>query len=850
MLSFFLWYLTLTLLGLLTFPLAYRLLPALPDRGYSLSRALGLLVWAFVFWLLTSFGLTRNDHAGILLALTLTVGLAVVRAPRARLFSWVQANRALVLTVELLFLAAFAFLAFVRANNPENVGTEKPMELAFINAILRSPSFPPNDPWLSGYAISYYYFGYVMAAMLAKWTFTSGSVAFNLMLALVFALSAIGAFGLLYNLLAAYWKKSAPAPGVLAAISLLGPLTLLLLSNVQGFLELLRRQGIGWGGQPGDVNLWTTLGRLARPNLEAYNFWTWLDIKDLRDFPVPGSEPRFWFWWRASRVVQDYDLMGNFVEVIDEFPFFSYLLGDLHPHVLAMPFVLLATALALHLFLGGWRETTDLPGLRLPIRPQGFAVLALTLGGLAFLNTWDFPTALAVASGALLLSLQRERGWTWSLLEDGLKFALPLAAASLALYLPFYVTFSSQAGGILPNVIFPTRGAHLWVMFGTLFVPLFLFLAHTAQSYAPDWKTGLGLTVGLTALLGLLSLAMAVVAAQTEAGRVFISSQGVSSLGEVLREALLRRMAFSSGLLTLMLLIGAAAAHLLGKAGNAEEADAVKTDAADETQEADAAKTDSADETNETDTRTYPPASNPLPFVWMLILFGGLLVLAPEFVYLRDNFGTRMNTIFKFYYQAWTLWSVATAFGVVLLLRETRGLRLAFHGVLLGLTLLVGLTYPILALPNKTENFQARNPAARTLDSAAYLMNYAPDDYMAIQYLQTLPLGVVAEAVGGSYSEYGRVATHTGLPNVLNWPGHQGQWRGGYEEQGTRGEDIARLYETTDWETAREILQRYNIRYVYLGPLEWRTYAVYEDKFRAFLREIYRQGAVTIYEVP
>lgn len=830
MLSFFLWYLTLTLLGLLTFPLAYRLLPALPDRGYSLSRALGLLVWAFVFWLLTSFGLTRNDHTGILLALVLTIGFAAVHLPGSRLFSWMRANRVLVLTVELLFLAAFAFMAFVRANNPENIGTEKPMELAFINAILRSPSFPPNDPWLSGYAISYYYFGYVMAAMLAKWTFTSGSVAFNLMLALVFALSAIGAFGLLYNLLAAYWKKSAPAPGVLACVSLLGPLTLLLLSNVQGFLELLRRQGIGWSGQPGDVNLWTTLGRLARPNLEAYNFWTWLDIKDLREFPVPGSEPRFWFWWRASRVVQDYDLMGNFVEVIDEFPFFSYLLGDLHPHVLAMPFVLLAITLSLHVFLGGWRGKTDLPGMRLPIRLPGFAVLALTLGGLAFLNTWDFPTALAVASGALLLSLQRERGWTWSLLEDGLKFALPLAAASLALYLPFYVTFSSQAGGILPNVIFPTRGAHLWVMFGTLFVPLFLFLVHTAQSHAPDWKTGLGLTIAFTALLSLLSLAMAVMAAQTEAGQVLISSQGVSSLGEVLREAFLRRLAFSGGLLTLILLIGTAAAHVLKKA---EEADSVTTDSAEE---ADAA--------------IHPPFSNPLPFVWMLIVFGGLLVLAPEFVYLRDNFGTRMNTIFKFYYQAWALWSVAAAFGVVLLLREARGLRLAVSSVLLSLTLLVGLTYPILSLPNKTENFQARNPAARTLDSAAYLMNYAPDDYMAIQYLQTLPLGVVAEAVGGSYSEYGRVATHTGLPNVLNWPGHQGQWRGGYKEQGTRGEDIARLYETTDWETAREILQRYNIRYVYLGPLEWQTYAVYEDKFRTFLREIYQQGAVTIYEVP
>ncbi len=838
MFSFFLWYLTLSLLGLLTFPLAWRLFPALADRGYSFSRALGLLLWAFIFWLAVSFGLIRNDSGGILLALVVLAGVSawaigkmkddIARDEREEgqptsfifhllpLKSWFKANRALVITIEVLFLAAFAFMAFVRANNPENIGTEKPMELAFINAILRSPTFPPHDPWLSGYAISYYYFGYIMAAMLAKFTLTSGSVAFNLMLALVFALSALGAFGLLYNLLAAYWKKSAPEKPLLALASLLGPFSLLILSNAQGFLEFLHARGIGWTGQPGDSNLWTTLGGLARPNLWAYNFWTWLDIKDLREIPSLTGEPRFWFWWRASRVVQDYDLMGNFVEVIDEFPFFSYLLGDLHPHVLAMPFGLLAAGLALNLFLGGWQGEVNLKWFKLPIRAEGFITLAIVLGGLAFLNTWDFPIYLAVAAGALVLSLAQERGWGWDLLEDFLKFSIPLGILSIALYLPFYVTFSSQAGGILPNVIFPTRGAHLWVMFGTLFTPLFLFLVHTAKSRAANWKTGFLLAVGFTALLSLFSLGTTVIAAQTDAGRALISSQGVSSLGNVLGEAFARRLAFGGGLLTLVLLIGAAIAHLAVRQEPAES----------------------------------EPERNPLPFVWMFILFGGLLVLAPEFVYLRDQFGTRMNTIFKFYYQAWALWSIAAAFGAVVLLREARGLRLAVGGVILAVTLMVGLAYPILSLPNKTNKFNVNNPDARTLDSAAYLMNYHPDDYMAIQYLQTLPLGVVAEAVGGSYSEFARVATHTGHPNVLNWPGHEGQWRGGYKEQGTRGDDIAALYQATDWETARAIIEQYNIRYVYIGPLERGAYMIYEDKFAIFLREIYRQGQVVIYEVP
>jgi YYY domain-containing protein len=373
----------------------------------------------------------------------------------------------LVLSVEALFLVAFALWAFVRANNPDTTGTEKPMEIAFINAILRSPTFPPHDPWLSGYAISYYYFGYVLASMLAMFTATNGGMTFNLMLSLVFGLSIIGSYGLLYNLLNAYWKTTdegrqttSVVRGLWSALgAFFAPLFLLILSNVEGFLELLHSYGIGWTGAPGDFNFWTYLQGLSFKDPTAYNFWTWLKMKDLSDVPSlsSGWSPRFWFWWRASRILHDYDLRGEFVEIIDEFPFFSYLLGDLHPHVLAMPFGLLAVALALNLYLGGWKGETNFYLFKLPVRKEGFAVLAVVLGGLAFLNTWDFPIYLAVVTGAFILSLVFERGWDWELVEDFLKFSIPVAIASILLYLPFYVSFSSQAGGILPNVIFPTR---------------------------------------------------------------------------------------------------------------------------------------------------------------------------------------------------------------------------------------------------------------------------------------------------------------------------------------------------------------------------------------------------------
>jgi uncharacterized membrane protein len=236
-------------------------------------------------------------------------------------------------------------------------------------------------------------------------------------------------------------------------------------------------------------------------------------------------------------------------------------------------------------------------------------------------------------------------------------------------------------------------------------------------------------------------------------------------------------------------------------------------------------------------------------FVLLLILLGGILILAPEFVYLRDQFGYRINTVFKFYYQAWMLWSIAAAFAVAWLFQN---LKLAWNAGFRFLTALVvfaGLLYPALGLMTKTENF---NPYfGFTLDDFDRVRRENPDEAAAIEFLQTAPNGVVAEAVGGSYqSQFARVATYTGLQNVLGWPGHESQWRGGYEPQGARNDDIIRLYTTPQWDEAREIISRYNIRYIFVGSTEYATMPVKEEKFRANLTVIFQQGSVAVYEAP
>ncbi len=149
-LAFISWYIIITLLGWLIFPLAYFLFPALADRGYSLSRVAGLLTWSYLFWIFTSLGFTQNTIGGILFALCVLIGLSAwalsnIEDRILSILGWLRINLRYIVTVEILFLLSFVFLAFLRAGNPELDGTERPMELMFINSILRSPTFPPHE---------------------------------------------------------------------------------------------------------------------------------------------------------------------------------------------------------------------------------------------------------------------------------------------------------------------------------------------------------------------------------------------------------------------------------------------------------------------------------------------------------------------------------------------------------------------------------------------------------------------------------------------------------------------------------------------------------------------------------
>ena len=798
--SFFSWYILISLLGWVTLPLTYRLLPALADRGYTLARAFGLLLWGYIFWLFASLGIIQNDMGGLLLGVAIIVGFSAWAFvdQKQGIVNWIGENIRLIIVTELLFLIAFGFMAFFRSANPEIIGTEKPMELMFINGIMNSPTFPPRDLWLSGYSISYYYFGYVLTAMLASFTGVPATMAFNLMLSLIFGLGAVGAYGVLYNLLSIRASNDQQEKTTHFSFhALLGPIFLLLISNVEGFLEVLHARGLFWN--------------------DGENFWTWLNIPDLKNMPpqIPQWAPeRFWWWWRASRVVQDFDTLGNPFEVIDEFPAFSFLLGDLHPHVLAIPFFLLAIAFALNLFLGGFRGKTNLYFGWLHISKTGFFLSAFMLGSMAFLNTWDILPVAAAIVFSYALARVREAGLGWERIEDILLFGFSAVVTAYLLYLPFFVSFDSQASGILPSIMFPTRGAHLWVMWGTLFIPILALLFYLLGKGMPaNWGTGFSLGVGIPLILLLLMSGVLVLAAKLQPDFVLSFIEGQQhTVSSFLIAGMERRLIYIGGLLTLMVLLIPSLAFLFSKP-----------------------------ETEHVDDRS------PHLFAVLLIALGTLLILGPDFVYLQDNFGYRINTVFKFYYQAWILLSIASAYGMVVLLKNLRGLANGIFSLLFVFIMVVGLTYPVLGFPSKANDFEP--PFGFTLDDFDRVQRENPEEAAAIAWLKSAPDGIVAEATGNPYSSVGRISIYTGLPTILGWGNHEGQWRDP-ALQGTRRQDIETLYATPDWQTTQFIIEQYDVRYVVIGNLERASYRVNEEKFNNFLRLVFQQGNVSIYEVP
>ena len=180
------WVLALVVVGLIGLPYVWLAASSLPDRGFALARPVGLLLVTWLVWWLASLRLLAFTRSTIALAaLVVAAGsVAIVAARRDELLAWVRAHRRLLLLEETLFWALFTAVLLVRWSNPDlwhpTLGGEKPMDLAYLNATVKSTHFPPFDPWFAGGQMNYYYFGFVLVGLLVKATSIAPAVAYNL----------------------------------------------------------------------------------------------------------------------------------------------------------------------------------------------------------------------------------------------------------------------------------------------------------------------------------------------------------------------------------------------------------------------------------------------------------------------------------------------------------------------------------------------------------------------------------------------------------------------------------------------------------------------------------------------
>ena len=774
------WWFSLEALGIVAFPLTFLLFGCLRDRGYSLAKIVGLVFVGYLLWLSGLLGLLPFTRGSVILLLAVFAvgGLALVGRNQERFLTYIRERWRYVLLAEALFAVSFFFAAWLRAHVPDGIsGTEKPMEAALLGGLARDSSLPAEDPWLSAHDINYYYFGYLLMASQIKLLGFGVNFGFNLALSTVVALGSMATFGMVYNLLAPRSegdeKASAGAwrrPAMIAA-GLAGVALLFIYSNSEGLLEFLAIKGVG--------------------SSSFYHFFNIDGLDGTRD-STTWYPTEHWFWWRASRL-----FCQGCPMVITEFPFFSFLLGDLHPHVLAIPFLLLIVAIGWNLFvqaeedLWQWRNAPWLAGM------------AVLVGAIGFMHTINLPIVLVLL--VAVYGLRRyhrrgrlDRGW---LVSTGV-FALALTAGSLLVYLPFYATYHTPTSAIQTTHGPDTRPVHLFLQWGLFLLLVTGGAVYSISRHARGWRFTPGqMALAATPALGAVAIWAVLRPALAFGPEVTAGASGWLSL------------AWLGATLTLLVLaiIRNVRPHGGGRAGE--------------------------------------PAT---VYALTLAAVAVLVLLASELFFINDVFDSRLNTVFKNWYVAWLLLGLAAVFFAYVLLTEWRP-RLPLGRGLYGVTaagvallLVAGLVYPVMATMNRTNALD--NPTS--LDGFAFLKG-RPGEYEAIQWLTREVTGrpVIMEAIGDSFSEFGRVSAYTGLPTVLGWKGHEWQWRGSFGPQGTRFEDVNTAYSTTDVQAARTVLDKYQVEFVYVGPLERKKYGPSAlEKFGQFMDVAFQSGEVTIYQ--
>ena len=816
------WLLLVEVFALLALPLTFLIFKPLADRGYLFSKALGLLAVCLVVWLLASVHWAPFGRGAIVIAVLLLAAISALALAKRRreLVDFVRDRWRIILVGELLFLLAFLAFVALRMANPDlwhpYRGGEKPMEMAYLNAVLRSSYMPPYDPWFGGGYLNYYYWGQFMVATLIKATGIEPRVAFNLAVPTFFALTAAGAFSIVYNL-AEGTRRSLGARkshgGLLQGIQrspvsagIAGVVFVAILGNLDGAIQVGR-------------GVWRVVAR----NLPFGEFDFWKS----RDMMPPDRPPGC-------------DIAGC---EITEFPFFTFLFADLHPHLMSIPFALLALGVALAVVLGATHGGAR--GVRaLAMRGWGsgelarLAVLGVAVGAIRVINTWDYPTYLILAGAAVFLAEYfRNGGLGLTVLIESLLKSILVFLVGYLVFLPFHLSYVTFVSSLAPT----TNQTVLWQFLSISGVFIFI-IGSSLLSESRDWLVPLWRAVGRRTR-ALLQVSSEVNAAALPAGDryrvVVLRTSAVALVAAAVGYVASTTISGWLGstipfLLVIEALVLVTGLRLL---------------------------------------LSSRPDARHLAYVALIVGAALAIAIGLDIFRVEGDIG-RMNSVFKFYLQIWVLLALASAYllwrlayGRRVPLRELTWAKKAWLGMLAALLVSASI-YPVLGTQDRLRDRFNGRVISPTLDGTAYIHDAVysdPEhgetrlswDYEGILWLQDRVEGspLVLEGYAPEYRWGARVSVYTGLPTVIGWANHQRQQRGEYAwAVSQRIADVNRIYSTTDASEALSLLRKYGVEYVYVGQLERLYYPLdgiekFDAELSEHLDEVYRNEQVRIYRL-
>lgn len=766
------WWLSIAILGMIFFPISYLVFRRFADKGYALSRLLGLLLFAWLAWMLGSLGISVT-RLTLLIVLFVFVSISAVIAylKRDEFRDFFRAQWREVLWIEAFALVFFLVDLGIRYGNPDlwhpAKGGEKPMDFSYLNAVIKSTVYPPYDPWFAGGYINYYYYGFVLVGLPIKLLGIIPAVAYNLVVPTLFSLLALTAYSVGYHLLALWQQKTGP-PGRTGTHRIAGVAAALLivvlgnLGTARMFYDGFKRIGTPAGEEQGEL----IVG--AYHALRGFGRYITLQETDL--YPIDQ-----WYWNPSRSITPGEGEAGP----ITEFPFFTFLYADLHAHMISRPVTILSLAWVLAVLAEASNQKSR---KRWRFALQLF-VGALILGALRPTNTWDFPVYWAIGALSALYA-----AWLYFGSIEFRTIVVGLAAAGLllglaqVLYQPYHAWYGQgyQSAGVWEGSLTPlidyltVHGVFLFMIVAWMAYESIKWMENTPVSALSSLKQYAGLIVAILVLAAGLT-------------------------------ALLFGMGYRVALIVLPLLLWSGVLLLRPAQHHGKRL-----------------------------VLAFFAIGLMLTFVVeVVVLVGDIFRMNTVFkFYLQvwELFGLAAGAAFAWTWLASDRWSSGRRRAWLIV-----SALLLFAAALYPLTAATAKIRDrmVLDAPASLDGMDYMRYADRYFELHSQIE--LGEDYEAIRWLQENVEGspVIVEANAPEYRFGSRYTIYTGLPGVLGWRWHQSQQRiaADGEDVNVRLFDITDFYLTTDLADARSFLEGYAVKYVAVGQLERAYYEFVEPCF-------------------